>query len=330
MEYPKISDKKCKHCQNFIFMKRKRDEVKEFCGRKCAAQFLKSTSFNKNCLLCNKEFITIPSHNYDFCSQKCANQSRCITHIRNCERCNKEFVLDNIAYEKRGGGRFCSRECGTRIYEFNENYFQNIDAEDKAYWLGILLSDGNLYKTQMTLKLKRADRSHLEKFKLALNSEHPIHDDVSPEGHEFSIFLIGSKKLSIQLKNIGVIPNKTFIVQFPKIDQKLYSHFIRGYFDGDGCMYTKNKHHTWSIYSASPKFIKKLLKILKIETKLEFNQYDNVLSLSKKDDIIELEQYLYKDASIFLQRKRDKFLEAISYINRFLQFPDVSSDHYSD
>jgi intein-encoded DNA endonuclease-like protein/endogenous inhibitor of DNA gyrase (YacG/DUF329 family) len=317
MTYPKISDKKCKHCGQNIVMKRKRDEAQEFCNRKCASQFVLGTKFEKPCKKCGTIFTTIPSHDYDFCSKRCANQSRSVIHIRNCERCGREFVLDNIAYERRGGGRFCSRECGTRIYEFDETYFEEINTEEKAYWLGILLSDGNLYKTQMTLKLQRRDRSLLEKFKSSLKSQHPIHDGVSSEGNEFSSFFIGSKKLSKQLKRIGVVPQKTYIVEFPIIKKEFISHFIRGYFDGDGCMYVRDKHHTWSIYSSSQKFITQLIENIEHETKLHFNNPNiNSISLSNEKGIIALEQYLYKDATIFLERKRNKFLQAISYINR--------------
>lgn len=313
MSYPKLSDKKCKNCAQFIFMKRKRDEIKEFCGRKCASIFLKSNKETRACLTCNAGFQTIPSHDYHYCSQQCANRSRIKIHIRVCERCGDKFELDNIAYEKRGGGKFCSRECATRIYNFDENYFQDINTSEKAYWLGMLLSDGNVYKTQMTLKLQRRDRYLLERFKLSLSSEHPIHDDISAEGHEFSSFFIGSKKLSQQLKSLGVIPNKTFNVKFPKLEKQFISHFIRGYFDGDGCMYNNKRHHIWSIYSASKSFVKDLFTILKKETNLHFNKYnETTISLSRKNDLIELEKYLYSEATIFLPRKRIKIIEAIS------------------
>lgn len=316
MNYPKFSDKKCKHCKQNIFMKRKRDEIQEFCNRKCASTFILGTKFVKQCEKCNNNFITIPSHNYSFCSKQCANQSRSIIYIRNCKRCKKEFILDNIAYEKRGNGKFCSVECGTRKYEFDENYFNKIDTKEKAYWLGMLLADGNLYKNQMTLKLQKRDKKHLAKFKLALNSQHPIHDGVTSEGHEFSSFFIGSKKLSSQLKILGIIPNKTYIIKFPTLDKEFISHFIRGFFDGDGCMYSTNPRYFWSIYSASQEFLEKFFQIITEETKLKFYFNKNTISISKGQDIILLEKYLYNNATVYLERKRDKFLNAISYITR--------------
>lgn len=318
MNYPKISNKKCKSCGQDIIMKRKRDEVQEFCGRQCAAHFTLGTQFVKSCKMCGNSFTTIPSHDYDFCSKNCGNQSRRITHIRKCKRCNKEFVLKNIAYEKRGCGEFCSRECATRIYSFDEEYFQLIDTDEKAYWLGMLLSDGNLYKSQMTLKLQKRDKQHLIKFKIALNSQHPIHDVVDFDGHKFSSFFIGSKKLTYQLKKAGMMPRKTFIVEFPHLRKDLNRHFIRGYFDGDGCMYYGKRKHTWSIFSSSPKFINKLFATIKKETKIHFYKtYDNKsIYLNKGNDIIRLETYLYKNATVFLERKKNKFIRAISYINR--------------
>lgn len=311
MSYPKLSDKQCKNCQQLIFMKRKRDENKEFCDRKCASQFCLGKQFQKLCRQCGINFETIPSHDYDFCSRDCSNKFRSIDHIRNCERCGQEFKLDNIAYEKRGCGKFCSRECATRIYNFDETYFEKINTAEKAYWLGMLLSDGNLYKTQMTLKLQRKDRSILEKFKKSLNSEHPIHDGISSEGHEFSSFFIGSKKLAAQLKKLGVIPNKTFTVEFPSLNKEFNSHFIRGYFDGDGCMYNFERQHTWSIYSSSEKFLPELIRIISDEVKIKCNNYKNTVAISSKSSITALEKYLYDNATIFLERKRNKILEAI-------------------
>lgn len=170
-----------------------------------------------------------------------------------------------------------------------------------------------IYLQFKTLKLQKRDKHHIEKFKLALNSEHPIHDGVDLKGNQYSSFYIGSKKLAKQLKKIGVVPKKTFIVKFPKLSSRLISHFIRGYFDDDGCMYVNNKYHTWSIYSSSIRFIEKLFNIIKKETKLHFNMYNSKnISCSKKNDLIALEKYLYKDATIFLERKREKFLKIIS------------------
>lgn len=64
-------------------------------------------------------------------------------------------------------------------YQVNENYFEKIDSEEKAYWLGFLYADGNvrMHKNKsgiLKLKLKQSDKKHIEKFSKCLNSNYPI------------------------------------------------------------------------------------------------------------------------------------------------------------
>lgn len=314
--FPKLSNKKCKLCSNLIYMKRKRDEVKEFCNRKCAANFLFSKKKENTCKICNKIFFTIPSYNHKFCSRACSNKNKCKVYVRYCRKCNVKFILQNIAYERRGGGRFCSVKCGTRTYNFNEEYFENINSSEKAYWLGFLFADGNIYKNQLTLKLQQTDKNHLKKFKIALDSEHPIHDGISITNNKqyfYSSFFIGSKKLCYDLIKINLIQNKSFKIKFPRIEEKFYSHFIRGYFDGDGCIYiNKKKYKRWSIFSASENFILKLKDILFKNLKVKISLYKQgkgyILSGANKNIVKLFYDYIYNNATVFLDRKHEKFL----------------------
>ena len=36
---------------------------------------------------------------------------------------------------------------GVRKHFFNENYFENIDTEEKYYWLGVVSADGCIVKS---------------------------------------------------------------------------------------------------------------------------------------------------------------------------------------
>ena len=121
-------------------------------------------------------------------------------------------------------------------FKCNENFFEVIDTEEKAYWLGFLYADGcvqqkgNYYTTK--IDLATIDRNHIEKFKKSLDSNHNINDY-----KDHSKIVIGSKKMFNDLNNKGCVPKKTLILEFPTIEQvpeHLVHHFIRGYFDGDG------------------------------------------------------------------------------------------------
>lgn len=270
-----------------------------------------------NCKNC--ENITA---NKKFCSKKCYTEYRMRGHIRTCQRCYKQFLLKNTAYEKRGGGKFCSRKCGTRKFEFNEKFFDNINTEEKAYWLGFLYADGSQNGNAFQMCLKIDDKHHLEKFRTAINAEHTV-KEIIKKNHKAGIaalFQISSKYFCQSLQNCGCVKNKTFIAKFPIIDPNLYRHFIRGVFDGDGTIGIMNKKYAykkWSIYSASREFGNKISKILQ-QANIKVKFYQRIykddckpgynVEIHRKDEFTKLYFYLYDGASIFLERKRDKFL----------------------
>ena len=316
-----LENKKCKVCNEVIPMPRPRDKIKEFCGRKCVSIFYNNLkrkplgmgSLTK-CCQCNKEFV-IRTGKF-FCSRECFAASQIIIHYRNCERCGIEFILDNIAYERRGAGRFCSMECGTRKFEFDENYFSNIDTGEKAYWLGFLFADGCVTKNEMKINLAYKDRDHLEKFRLALNAEHTvkIYNDIKCTNGMKASFFIGSKKLTSDLIKLGCIRKKTHNLVYPNIPTEFNSHFIRGYFDGDGCIYVGKYCKNVTIYCATNSFIEKISSLLQTEADIILRLYkrknDRVgltLTFTRKLSIINFYQYIYRDSSIHLERKYEKF-----------------------
>ncbi len=323
MNYPKISNKKCKNCNGKITIKRKRDEDKQFCSNKCCATFLfTKPKVIKICPTCNKEFKTNLSNKNKYCSRKCAHRMRTIIadsiiHTQICEGCGTEFILSRDAFYRRT--KFCSISCSSRKYNFDESYFDKINTPEKAYWLGFLYADGNVCNNLLKIKLKRSDEDHLTKFKESIKSEHPIRRDNYIRNNKTyynSTFSIYSTKLCIKLFNLGMIPNKSLIIEHPKIFKKYESDFIRGYFDGDGCIYVHYKYpncKTWSIGSGSKKFILKLKEILenRLNIKITFKQKKRnfySIHVCSKLAIQKIFNFMYKNSTIHLERKYNKFL----------------------
>lgn len=143
---------------------------------------------------------------------------------------------------------------------FNENVFDSIDTEEKAYWLGFIFADGCIcshkegkkptYKFEITLAGE--DVEHLRKFNKFM--EH-CEDNVKykPVKYKDTIrdcyrWAVTNKHLWETLNSYGCTPNKSLTLEFPDIsifkDPKLVIHFIRGYFDGDGCISFCDKTHT--------------------------------------------------------------------------------------
>lgn len=206
-------------------------------------------------------------------------------------------------------------------YTVNENYFDIIDNEEKAYWYGFLLADGHITDNgKIMIALQEKDYAHLEKFRNSLNSNHPIHKHKTYGTYNITI---GSKKLNQSLWDKGFNNNKSWYYDVDKItsyvSEKLINHFIRGYFDGDGCVGIYNQsYREGKIYHVSILGIKPFLEYIKRQANINCQiKYDKRTSITyqliirNKEEILKFKEYLYKDAHIFMDRKHDIFNQIV-------------------
>ena len=155
-------------------------------------------------------------------------------------------------------------------YKRNSHYFDVIDNENKAYYLGLLYADGNNFSKHnaITLSLQEEDGYLVEKFKDELEYEGPVHyDELSKKNpnHKNQVRLtINDEYMSRQLYDIGLVDNKSLILVFPEyIEDTFIRHFIRGYFDGDGGVYyDKNRNRLSTNTTGTLEFLIKLKEIL--------------------------------------------------------------------
>lgn len=123
--------------------------------------------------------------------------------------------------------------------KYNENYFEKIDTEDKSYFLGLICADGNVtnnpktHRYQLTLKLHTKDLHILNSFIKCVEGEMSVWFHGQREIGEVKL---SGKKIINDLIKLGVFPNKSLILKYPNIEEKFERHFLRGYFDGDGCI----------------------------------------------------------------------------------------------
>lgn len=212
-------------------------------------------------------------------------------------------------------------------YTVNHNYFQTIDTQEKAYILGFLYADGYVNeKGTLEIGLHPKDNSVLEFIKTQLESSAPIKSHHSASSHSKVGLLrlcIHSKKLVNDLVKYGCVQNKTFKISFPTFLQKdLVKHFIRGYFDGDGCIYNVKKNNTFGISIASNiTFLEGMGKYLQNEIGLsKITIYKNnkigYLKYHSKTDIDMLYHCLYDQATCFLQRKYNIFQDFLEKLSK--------------
>lgn len=208
-----------------------------------------------------------------------------------------------------------------RKYHVNHDYFSEIDSEDKAYFLGFFYADGYNYRnprdTSITLTLAEKDISVLECLRSKICPEKPFYinyrNQRNPNWQNSVSLKINSKQLSDDLAKWGCTQAKTFNLIFPEnLPREMYSHFIRGYFDGDGYA-SKNRFELVGteefLLKVQNIFIEELgLGKTKLHTRHK-ERKNNIRTLiyGGKNVMHKLHQYLYQDTNYFLERKKSVF-----------------------
>lgn len=234
-------------------------------------------------------------------------------------------------------------------YTYNKDYFEVIDNQEKAYWLGLLYADGCITKfyrnekvksMSLELTLKSEDKPHLEKFLKALDSNSPIQNrkhKIGNKTYTSNRVVINCTKMCRDLIDKGCTPQKSLTLAFPTNEQvptELLPHFMRGYLDGDGCVHYSEamQYHAQKGKSyLSKNFVVSLVGTEEFLWKFKLNLISNQvvsnnifcgntgkayeLRITDRNNIKLLYDYLYKDSTISLDRKVEVFEHAFSRFN---------------
>jgi len=205
-----------------------------------------------------------------------------------------------------------------RKFEINDSVFEVIDTEEKAYWLGFLFADGynNTDNRSVTLCLNIKDIDTLEKFSNFLETNKKIRSN----NDRSKKVVIENKKISIDLEKLGMVKAKTHILRFPKISTSLERHFIRGYFDGDGCItygFTMSSGANISIVSTMH-FLKEIESRIGIHfsyNKRHKNRIDDIYTLTSGgiSNLMIFYDFIYRGSTVYMDRKKSKFEEWFKY-----------------
>lgn len=216
-----------------------------------------------------------------------------------------------------------------RTRMLNEDYFKTINTQEKAYLLGFIAADGCVSITSKTnprpnrlqVNISNKDRVVLELLKNELECDYEIKDYIPHEStfsdNMMSSLIINSIKLCDDLAKYGIVENKTGFEKLPKLPEKMYRHFIRGFLDGDGYITTAGTNSSVTVIGfVSNQIMLEQLKE-KLFSTLELTSVATItpdsrgkkvcyMEFSTKNDIKLLKDYLYKDARFYLQRKHSK------------------------
>lgn len=198
-----------------------------------------------------------------------------------------------------------------------EDYFNIIDSEEKAYFLGLLITDGNVSKTKdgrqgrIRLQLQAKDKDILLKFKSSLQIDSDLIFDSRGNGCygvEFS-----SDTIFNDLAKYNIIPKKTYtITNLPNnIPQKYIKDFLRGMIDGDGSIsfdINKSKDVSLNFTSYYQSFVEDFQK--EIDKLINKENHNKVFYTSAwhcqwrgYDQVLSILNILYDNSTIYLERK---------------------------
>ena len=227
--------------------------------------------------------------------------------------------------------------------EIRHDFFKNIQTEIQAYLLGFHAADGSLdeERKMFRVKLQERDNEIVDLYKIISPDARTFRSD----GYESKATVRGrtiktnaiygieitSKILVTDLVDLGFGYRKTYLENnLPNIPEHLIRHFIRGYFDGDGCITCSVREpkpielqtskdakkarvvQSFQIDSKTITIINDIINFVKrfdINLNYSYLKRDDMhrLSISSKKEVEKVFHFLYDDSNFYLKRKFDKF-----------------------
>ncbi|MDD3412596.1 MAG: LAGLIDADG family homing endonuclease [Lachnospiraceae bacterium] len=240
-----------------------------------------------------------------------------------CNKCSRLFET------KKKIQKYCSKSCANSVTSsaravIDSNAFgSEINTSDKAYLLGYIFSDGCLsydkHSKRERITIVSNDLQIINEFHKIMTPNKSIYQ----QGKSYKV--VSNNPIDIQiLKEHGVTYNKSLSIRFPEISENLMPDFIRGVFDGDGCVYinkTKSNNIIYEYLNASfttgsLDFANELinaLAIFDIRAKLnkDCRKETYYIRIQSKENIHKFFNLIYRNNSLKLERKYLKFVKMI-------------------
>lgn len=240
-------------------------------------------------------------------------------------KCGRSYKSVTNAVLRCGGLLRDNSHCQKR-WTIKEDYFEHIDTPLKAYLLGFIYADGNVYKNRFKMSLWETDKYFLELFAKEIGYDGPLYCErtkIATRQNMWSL-TIYSRIFANHLRNKGVIDNKVNVLTYPEwLDDKYHRYFIHGLFDGDGCI-TSARNPNLSIVTniaGAKELTRVLMDVIEQETGLkgyylakEGKNGGRVNYTCTK--AIKFLNYLYENCTtLFLKRKFSRYKDLINEMN---------------
>lgn len=239
-------------------------------------------------------------------------------------------IAHNIGYTERQVRGWINHNCAKKNRVFYDKYFNTIKTPNQAYWLGFIYADGWVINNavgknyELGIELCREDVQQLIDFNKELGNVHKITyahyekyicDNANISITDTAQIRVYSKQIVKDLISHNVLENKTLKAEYPIVDDDLFFDFLRGYIDGDGCIYV-NQHkvsssvvHITSSHCEVLNYIKNKLMTYGIKSNIyKERDYKYRICVSYKHAIKLLDLIYYNPNVQKLNRKYEKYL----------------------
>ncbi len=223
------------------------------------------------------------------------------------------FTPDWISKKLRNEGFRC--ESFNKLSFFNSKYFEKIDSEKKAYFLGLILSDGNISKTtnRVLIGLNKKDSYILDIFKKDIGSNNAVRhysvlDKRKNKYNNISMFQISNVNIKNDLNELGISHDKTNKFSFSTIaENENFNHFLRGLVDGDGYI-SKDKNRVSLI--STKEFLYFIQDYFSFGRTKIYKLKDNVyrFNLNSRKKVLKFLNFIYNKSTVHLTRKHKAYL----------------------
>lgn len=215
--------------------------------------------------------------------------------------------------------------------DLDEHFFQHINSDIKAYFLGLIIADGNVFvsttdnrQASISITLDLEDEYLLNAFKNAVKTN----TSVGHDGRGCGQIAVRSDIMAAELAQYGVVPRKSDKTYLPHIDKQYMGGLLRGIFDGDGSIVAKPEPNSTRFvhriaFCGTHQLMQDIYDYMTQNYLMEMQRtvYDykdrqlSELHFNCMNDIYLLGELMYQDATVFMKRKHNIYMTFKEHYN---------------